>query len=323
LLHWSKSSNQTAPSRVANEYEVQVSSSPSFSSPVIDTTVPLVTSLQLGSMDLVLAGTYSWRVRAHNLLKDWYSSWSSTWSFTTPPQFVGTIYDAMTENPGPPVPVQSVNLQISGTSWSTTTDSSGSFSFRGLPPGTYDLLISKGNYIRQTRTISISHGNNIEQDFDIVPIPGPTQLLIQLVWGSTVSDMESNLWLPKINECLVNKDNPDGGLGANPCASAANAELVAHDPEAYGTEVITIDSFYGTTDADQYLFAVFMNDAASKMGGSQARVTVYYGTDRLATYNVPTSSSGTWWKVFKIKNGSSGPTLTEVNTVGSKSPAPY
>jgi hypothetical protein len=325
LLDWASSLNQNIPSRVADEYEVQVSSSPSFTSTVIDTIVPVVTQLQLGPMDLAEAGTYSWRVRAHNLLKDWYSSWSSTWSFTTPPQFEGTIYDAMTENPGPPDPVQSVNLQISGTSWSTTTDSSGNFSFRGLPPGTYDLLISKGNYIRQTRTISISRGNNIEQDFDIVLIPDPGQIRIQLVWGSTVSDMESNLWLPKINECLVNKDNLDGGLGANPCASPANAELVAQDTQAYGTEVITITNYplYGTTDADQYLFAVFLNDAASKMAGSLARVTVYYGTDYKGTYNVPTSSSGTWWKVFKIKNGSTGPIVTGVNTVGSKNPAPY
>lgn len=330
LLDWAKSSNQTTPSRVANEYEVQVSSSPSFTATVIDTTVPVVTQFQLGPMDLANAGTYYWRVRAclDNTLDcdlDLTSSWSSTWRFTTPPQIVGTIYDAMTENPGPPDPVSSVSLQISGTTWSTTTDPSGDFSFRGLPPGTYDLLISKGNYIRQTRTISISQGNNIEQDFDIVPIPDPGQIRIQLVWGSTVSDMESNLWLPSLYKCLVNKDNLDGGLGVNPCDSPSNAELVAQDTQAYGTEVITIDSYplYGTTDADQYLFAVFMNDAASKMAGSQARVTVYYGTDHEGTYNLPTSSSGTWWKVFKIKNGSTAPIFTEVNTVGSKSPAPY
>ncbi|MGD0003615.1 MAG: S8 family serine peptidase [Anaerolineaceae bacterium] len=326
LLHWSKSSNQTASWRVADEYDVQVSSSPSFSAPVIDTVVTLVTQLQLGSMDLAVAGTYYWHVRAHNIASDLYSAWSSTWNFTTPPQFTGTIYDAMTENPGPPDFVPSVNLQISGTSWSTTTDSSGNFSFRGLPPGTYDLIISKGNYIRQTRTITVSQGNNIEQNFDIVPIPNPGQIRIQLVWGSTVSDVESNLWLPKQNECLVNKDNLDGGLGVNPCANTSYAELVAQDTEIYGTEVITIDNlYYLTTANDQYLFAVFLNDAASKMGGSLARVTVYYGIERLATYNVPTSSSGTWWKVFKIYNNGSGnePTLTEVNTVGSKSPAPY
>ncbi len=323
LLDWASSLNQNSSTRFVDDYQVQVSSSPSFTSTVIDTIVPVVTQLQLGPMDLAEAGTYSWRVRAHNISGDLYSSWSSTWSFTTPPQFEGTIYDAMTENPGPPDPVQSVNLQISGTSWSTMTDSSGNFSFRGLPPGTYDLLISKGNYIRQTRTISISKGNNIEQDFDIVLIPDPGKIRIQLVWGSTISDMESNLWLPKINECLVNKDNLDGGLGVNPCASPANAELVAQDTQAYGTEVVTIDSLYGTTDTDQYLFAVFLNDAASKMGGSQARVTVYYGTDLEGTYNVPTSSNGTWWKVLKIKQGSTEPIVTAVNTVGSTSPAPY
>ncbi len=330
LLHWSRSSPQDTPSRVANEYEVQVSSSPSFSSPVIDTTVALVTSLQLGTMDLALAGTYYWRVRACvdntlNCTLDLTSAWSSIWNFTTPPQFQGTIYDALTENPGPPTALPYVNLQISGTSWSTTTDGSGDFSFRGLPPGTYDLLISKGNYIRQTRSITVSQGNNIVQNFDIVAIPDAGQMRIQVVWGSTVSDMESNLWLPKSNECLVNKDNLDGALLGNPCANPSNAELVRQDTEIYGTEVITIDGWYLTTTNDQYLFAVFLNDAASKMGGSGAKVTVYYGLDKLATYNVTNPSSGTWWKVFKVfYNGpSKDPSLTEMNTVGSKSPAPY
>jgi hypothetical protein len=241
------------------------------------------------------------------------------WSFTTPPQFEGTIYDAMTVNPGPPDTVQSVNLQISGTSWSTTTDSTGKFSFRGLPPGSYDLLISKGNYIRQTRKISISRGNNIVQDFDIVPIPDTGHLRIQLIWGSTVADMDSNLWLPHISPCLVNKNNLDGSSCSNP----SNAEMVANDSQASGTEVITIDSFYPTTDTDTYLFAVLLNDAASKMGGSQAIVTVYDGPDLKGTFSVPTSSSGIWWKVFTIKVGLTSRTVNGVNTVGSKSPAPY
>ncbi len=123
---------------------------------------------------------------------------------------------------GPGNPVGYVNLQVSGTSWTTTTDINGEFSFRGLPPGSYSLLISKGNYMRQTRKISLSRGNNLIQDFGIVPIPldnpdptKPSPMRIQLVWGSSVPDMDSSLWLPSINKCLVNEAHVDGWNGSS------------------------------------------------------------------------------------------------------------
>ena len=325
LLDWASSPNQTSDSRKASEYEVQVDSSPSFPAPVIDTIVPILTKLQLGPIDLVNAGTYYWRVRAHATTPpyDLYSSWSSTWSFITPPQFQGTIYDAMTTNPGPPDTVQSVNLNVSGTSWTTTTDINGQFSFRGLPPGTYDLQISKGNYMRQTRRISISQGNNIVQDFDIVPIPDAGQMRIQLTWGGSVSDMDSNLWLPKTDLCLINKNDLDGSVSQYCQTGTPDAEMVADDAQPYGTEVITIDTVHNTGTTTPYLFAVLLNAAASKMGGSQARVMVYYGPDLKGNFSVDSSANGIWWKVFKIELGTTEPSVTQLNTVQSKNPAPY
>ncbi len=339
LLDWDNSPNQSTdhPTRTPRMYQVQVSKSSSFPDTLIDTNIANgVTRLQLAVTDLPVAGTYYWRVRAcvesdplQNCDDDLYSAWSSTRSFITPPQFEGTIYDAMD---GPGNPVQFVNLQVSGTNWTTTTDNNGEFSFKGLPPGTYDLLISKGNYMRQTRKISVSRGNNLIQDFGIVPIPADNVMRIQLVWGSSVPDMDSNLWLPNINKCLVNELNVDGGIGSGPCqglGGPANAELVpfhvpgVDDRQTYGTEVITIDSYYATTDNDQYLFAVYLNAAASKMGGSGAKVTVYQGSDLKGTFSVPSSSSGVWWKVFKFKMGATEATVTSLNTVGTKYPGPY
>jgi hypothetical protein len=337
LLAWNSSPYQSTqyPSRAVNQYEVQYSSSKSFTSPIdilVNANKP--NKYQIGATDLVNAGTYYWRVRALNTGDSTFSIWSSTWSFITPPQMQGTIYDALTVNPTatPPYPgdtVQSVNLQISGTSWATTTDSSGAYNFRGLPPGTYDLLISKGNYIRQTRKISISRGNNIEQDFDIVPIPSnttkPYPVVIQLTWDSTVANMDAHLWLPKITgHCLVNKiaghlDTSDS-CGLDP--TVTHAFLTADDDQIYGTEVITIDAFSNATDADPYVFAVLLNDAASKMAGSGAKVTVYEGSVLEGTFSVPPSSSGIWWKVFTLTLNATSVTIDKVNTVGSTSPVP-
>jgi hypothetical protein len=321
---------------------VQISTSKSFTSPIDDlVNASNQPKLQIGGMDLVDAGTYYWRVRALNTTDSTFSIWSDTWSFVTPPQMEGTIYDATTVDPTqtPPYPgdvVPSVNLQISGTSWSTTTDpTTGAYSFRGLPAGTYNLLISKGNYIRQTRKISISRGNNLEQDFNIVPIPPdnadltkPSTVVIQLTWDSTVTNMDANLWLPKISSpCLVSKapfhlDTSDPA-GCGLTATDTHAVLTSDDDQIYGTEVITIDAFSNATTADPYVFAVMLDDAASKMGGSGAKVTVYEGTDLKATYSVPSDANGVWWKVFTLSLKGAAVTVNSVNTIGSKNPGPY
>jgi serine protease len=343
LLTWTASPNRTTLSRAVQQYEVQISTSKSFTSPIDDfVDASKATKLQIGGTDLVDAGTYYWRVRALNTNESTFSVWSDTWSFVTPPQMEGTIYDATTVDPTqtPPYPgdvVPSVNLQISGTSWATTSDpSTGAYSFRGLPPGTYTLLISKGNYIRQTRKISISRGNNIEQDFDIVPIPPenvvdptikPSTVVIQLTWDSTVTNMDANLWLPKITSpCLVSKapnhlDTSDPS-GCGLTASDTHAFLTSDDDQIYGTEVITIDAFSNATTTDPYVFAVLLNDAASKMGGSGAKVTVYEGSDLKATFSVPSSANGIWWKVFTLSIKGATVNVNSVNTIGNKNPGP-
>jgi serine protease len=346
ILDWDSSLHQNTGSRGVNQYEVQVSTSKAFTilvpltNPIVDAPTTSRVTLQLGAMDLPEAGTYYWHVRAVNTatVPTTYSAWSSTWSFLTPPQFEGTIYNAMTVNQGSPDTLQSVNLQISGTSWTTTTDVNGHFLFRGLPPGTYDVLISKGGYMRQTRKISFSRGNNINQDFDIVPIwnpgdpndqinhpsdPPDQKIRIQLTWGGSVADMDANLWLPLVSPCLINKDNLDvTGCTIDP-SIITEAQLIADDDQIYGTEVITIGALSPTTDTDRYIFAVLLNAAASKMGGSGAQVTVYDGTDLKGTFTIPSSAYGIWWKVFTLRVNGSTTTVTAVNSVGSKIAVPY
>ncbi len=118
------------------------------------------------------------------------------------------------------------------------------------------------------------------------------------------------------------------GMVPLPCTSPSNAELIpfhvpgVDDLQTYGTEVITIDSFYATTDSDQYVFAVFLNAAASKMGGSGAMVTVYQGSDLKGTFSVSSSANGVWWKVFKFKMGATDATVSSLNSVGTKYPGP-
>ncbi|MDH7482938.1 MAG: family 10 glycosylhydrolase [Armatimonadota bacterium] len=63
-------------------------------------------------------------------------------------------------------------VSISGpTSRSTTTDATGTYGFLDLPPGTYTVTCSKGGYVSQTTTVSVTKGGVIRRNFALDRIP--------------------------------------------------------------------------------------------------------------------------------------------------------
>lgn len=53
---------------------------------------------------------------------------------------------------------------------------------------------------------------------------------------------------------------------------------------------------------------------------SEAQVQAFDSTGLIATFNVPTTGAGLWWKVLSI-DGATG-VITEINEIGND-PAPY
>ncbi len=123
-------------------YRLQISTSSTFSSLVVDDSTVTATSRQAGP--LANNTTYYWRVVANN--GGGSSAYSETRSFTTTSASVtvsGTVNYGMTG--GSPIRGVTVTLASlsSGNQAASTSDSSGVFMFSNVLPGTYSLTANK------------------------------------------------------------------------------------------------------------------------------------------------------------------------------------
>lgn len=307
VLDWTNSPTDTkVPDRNPVGYQVQVSSSPIFSdtSTLVDATTT-VSTFSINGEVLPNAGRYYWHVRAYNANNE-YSAWTSTWSFDTPAIIRGVVTDALTGDP-----LQYANVQVSGTTLSTTTNDLGEYTLRGILPGGYRVTVAAVNYIRQSVAVYVNTNTNRTQDIQVAAVPDDGTIRIVVSWAKTPNNLDAHLWLPQTNKFHVYKNNM-GDL-----AGDEHAQLYMDDTDGYGPEIIDIDQLYAGT----YQFAVFASGASSAILTSDARVVVYDGATLVGSYTVPTTGDGNWWKVFSI-NGSTRK-LTGQNVLLTSSPAPY
>lgn len=306
LLGWSASVKiKNNPDADAVAYQVQVADSTSFSATgfLYDIEVP-GTSHRLPADTLPQAGTFYWRVRAVNDLGE-FSIWSPVWSFTTPGILSGVITDAITGDP-----LAGVLVEVSGRALSSITNLDGEYEFRGLPAGSHQLVTSYSGYMRQSVPFGINSGANRVRNIALASIPEDGVIRIVLTWSGAVADLDAHLWLPaNVMKYHLWKDNPGG--------DASNATLEREDSDGYGPEIITLDSTFN----GPYQFAVFTNGTAEQFAGSGAMVQVYQGSKRLASYNIPTTGVGRWWKVFSLDGGTLK--VTGQNVITDINPRPY
>ncbi|MCP4722880.1 MAG: carboxypeptidase regulatory-like domain-containing protein, partial [Desulfobacteraceae bacterium] len=97
---------------------------------------------------------------------------SGTFYANTSSQVLFSISGQVTDNLGNPIS----GVSVSNGSGSTTTNSSGNYSFSNLSPGTYTLASSKSGYNACTPTsLGISGpGNKTGQNFVCPPVSTPT-----------------------------------------------------------------------------------------------------------------------------------------------------
>ncbi len=75
----------------------------------------------------------------------------------------GTIYDSYQEG----VPLQGVNVTITGLNLSTTTGTDGHFYFSGVEQGTYEVQASKTNYVTDSKKVTVRVGQTSTLDFSL------------------------------------------------------------------------------------------------------------------------------------------------------------
>jgi len=200
-------------------------------------------------------------------------------------------------------------VQIVDLDRSTGTSSDGSYSFNGVPPGTYGIVATKAGYYPsvQINTTVISEATAMDVNLVLSSILASTdEYRIVLTWGENPKDLDSHLWVPNDEHCVY----------YNKAVSGANLDV--DDTTSYGPETITITDISSGT----YTYAVNHYWGSGKITTSGAKVEIYNDSGKIRTYEVnPNASCGgeSWyWTVFEL-DGNSG-AITTIDTFSSSSP---
>jgi uncharacterized protein YfaP (DUF2135 family) len=196
---------------------------------------------------------------------------------------------------------------------STTTDSSGAYSFSSINAGVYTVEATKSGYITGHFTVACLGGTTTtDQNGSISPALSSDEYRIVLTWGESPSDLDSHLFGPTSTGVTFHI-SWEGKVADN-----GYVNLDVDDIYSYGPETITISRQLDGTY--RYLVHDYTNYASSSstaLANSGAQVNVYKGSALVATFNVP-SGAGTLWTVFELNDDDKTP----IDTITGDGP-PY
>ena len=192
-----------------------------------------------------------------------------------------------------------------------TTNAQGNYSIGNVQAGSHSVRATKSGYTALTQTGNVPANGTLTLNFPLSPTLGQGEIRIVLTWGQNPSDLDSHLWLPPSNPYHVYFANR-GSLTGFPWAN-----LDVDDTSSFGPETITIKQRYN----GNYVYAVHNWSGSPSITTSNGVVRVYAPSGLVATYNVPTGGSGTWWYVFDLNGGSGA--LTPKNIIQNSPPGPY
>jgi hypothetical protein len=230
-----------------------------------------------------------------------------------------------------------VNNRTGSITVTSTTDSTGAYSFTSLAAGIYTAEVT-GNIgstaiITSYFTLVSFPGNlsaNTNQDFPVTtPLShiGAGQYRIILNWGNNPSDLDSHLTGPtatsgtRFHTAYYAGSYPlnsttTGSTGFRIAGSTTEAFLDV-DNTRHGVDNGPETTTIVVPRLGLYRFYVHHFAGASTISSSGAQVKVYKGGALLQTFNPPSSSLGqdAVWSVFTMDVTSNGEVFTPVNTI--------
>ena len=214
----------------------------------------------------------------------------------------GTIRDAATGSAVKDANVQARSGKNNKTGTvvaSTKTNNSGTYSLT-LPKGDYTVEISKKNFVSYFTNVSLTANKTVSTP--ITQAISATKFRVVLSWGKNPYDVD------------LHATGPVSGSGRfhtyfGNMNYSVNGFLLSHldvdDRSSYGPETLTLDLSKGKTGTYHFYVHDYTNRSKSStnaLAKSGARVDVYNGNKKLASYSVP-NKYGTVWQVFDLVNG--------------------
>ncbi len=238
-------------------------------------------------------------------------------TFKTKGSISGTVSDASNGNA-----ISGVTVTHSLDSSTTTTDSSGDFSFSDLSPGVHTFSFDHGSYTSQTANFGIESSTAANGNISLLNSTLSTNIIsIVLTWGAAPNDLDSHLYIP-VGESSTT-EILHSSKGDADRADPPHAYLDVDDTEKYGPETTTIRFNLGATDYNR-TYRFFVTNYAHGGSGiknfneSEAVVRVYKNGALERTWNVSTSATEKYWLVFDM---ASDGTITSRDTYSSSKPS--
>jgi hypothetical protein len=191
---------------------------------------------------------------------------------------------------------------------STTTDSSGDYSFSDVPVGNYDVEASAPGYVDDTISLTVQENQTVTGDIVLTPTLATGEMRIVLTWLTT-GDLDSHLWNPSSEHLSWYND------------VISDANLDTDNTYGYGPETVTITALNDGT----YTYAVYDYDleGGSTITTCGALVKLYDSNGLVNTYTPPAGASPSyaWWTVFTITVvGGNVTAVTTINSISSSAP---
>lgn len=193
-----------------------------------------------------------------------------------------------------------------------TTGTNGSYTSSELPSGTYTIEVRASGHLRATEEdVAVTGGQTTSVNFSLSSLLAAGELRVVLTWGENPRDLDTHLWLPTDKQYHLYY----GRTGDD--EACPFAELDVDDTDSYGPETLTIRQRLGS---GTYIYAVNYFAGDGGLTTSEAQVQIFDSSGLIATFNVPTTGTGSWWNVFMIN--ATTREITEAGTIGD-APTPY
>lgn len=197
---------------------------------------------------------------------------------------------------------------------STVSGSGGNYSFTDLDAGQYTGQVYGTGYSTTYFTLVCAGGMLMAaQNATVTPMLVPGEIRIVLTWGATPSDLDSHLTGPLPDGSRFHMYYPLKG-SSSPWPEYVNLDL--DDVTSYGPETtMIIQQIPGIYRYSVHDYTNRYSGSSTALSNSGAQVRVYWGSDLVASFPVPTGQGGTLWTVFELN----GDTITPINTMSYQS----